>query len=148
MRSRILLPLLLLAAGCAASTASSTRPATMPQPQVTIDQPAPIFFGSGFEAPLTLRVEVLNSGKDPLRVREIEVTSPGMGQYEIYPLRRYFNEEIAPGETKLFTLPAMAWTDIRRLTPTEPLSLRTIIRFETGDVRFREVYFTRGVGIE
>lgn len=151
MRNRVLVPLLFLALACASGNDDARvagRPETMPQPLVEIDQPGAIFFGSGFEAPVSLNVQVMNRGKEPLRVREIEVTSPGMGQYSIYPHRRFYNETIAPGEAKTFMLAPTAYTEIRRLTPTEPLTLRTIVHFESGEARFREVYFTRGLGLQ
>lgn len=141
-RTMIRVALIVLVA-CASSSAE--RPATMPQPEVEIRLPGGIFFGSGYEAPATLDVSVTNRGAELLRVRGIEIATPGMGQYALYPTRRDFNEPVAPGQTKAFSVFATAYTNIARLVPTEPLAVRAIVHFEAAGKHFREVYFERNV---
>ncbi len=118
----------------------------MPQPSVSVDLMAPIFFGSGYTAPVNLQASITNGGNVPLRVREVQIESQGMGTYALYPVRRLLNETIAPGVTKTVSIVATAYTNVSRLNVNEPLTLRTIVNFQASSVDFREVYFTRGVG--
>jgi hypothetical protein len=133
MRST-LVPLVLIAAiGCA----SGGRPASVAAPQIRTRVAGTIFFGSGSTAPVTLEVAITNRADVPIKIREVEVTSPGMAQYGIYTARRIFGEEIAPGQTRSLTLFTTAVTRVRN--PTEPLTLRTMITIEAEGTRFREI---------
>ena len=136
MRQFVLASLVLLAA-TACSTANSRRPANFPQPYVRVEPVGNLFFGSGNSAPITFEVEIGNRAQTPLRVREIEITAPGMSTYTIRPVRRLMNDEIAPGAGKTLTLFSTAITNVR--DPREPLILRTIITFEAQGNVWREI---------
>ena len=75
-------------------------------PEVEIRQANPIFFGSGYSAPVNFEVGIRNSGSQPLRVREIEISTPGMAEYAVGPVRRIINDTIAAGEAKVFPIHA------------------------------------------
>jgi hypothetical protein len=145
MRARLLTPLLLVLAAACGSSNSSTRPATIARPEIGVRSTASsIFFGSGATAPVPLEVIVANNASVPLRVRRIQIESPGMAEYSLYPLQRTFNEEVPPGQTKTFNLMATAYTNISRLNPTEPLQVRAMVEFEgPAKERFREIVFQR-----
>src|SRR5712692_4250320 len=117
---RLLILLALFTVVSCRSTASSQRPPGMPQPGITVDLVAPIFFGSGYTAPANLQVSITNGGNVPLRVREIQIESQAMGTYALYPVRRLLNETIAPGETKTVSIVATAYTNVSRLNVNEP----------------------------
>jgi hypothetical protein len=135
MRRSLLLSSVLLLVACT----SAGRPASIAPPSIQLRQLGPIFFGSGRSAPATIEVEVTNHAAVPLRVREIDLSSPGMAQYTLLRTRRIFSETIPPGESRTLTIPATAVTDVARLSPSEPLSLRAIVTFEANGTRFREI---------
>ncbi|MEA2465872.1 MAG: hypothetical protein QOJ98_3619 [Acidobacteriota bacterium] len=125
---------LILMAGC--SSAGSTRPAGIAQPDISSDLSGDVFFGSGRSAPVTLDVSIRNNANTAITVRQIEVTAPGMTTYTIRPVRRLVNEQIAAGDTKTIPLFTQAITSVRN--PAEPLTLRTIVHFEANGARWRE----------
>lgn len=142
---RRLLPLLLLlAAACASS--SGNRPQDVAKPDISIRQAAPIFFGSGSSAPVTIDVHITNNAAVPLRVREIEVRSPGMMQYGLVRTSKTFNDTIAPGQSRTLGLVATAVAANTRFQPNEPLSVQAIVRFEANGRGFREVVLERLAG--
>ena len=132
-------PLVALVALLAACSTSSSDTPSFPRPTVEVRQLGPIFFGSGFSAPVTIEVQVTNKANVPIRVREIELSSPSMSEYALARTRRTLLETLGPGETRSITVPATAVTNYSRLTPTEPLSLRTIVLFEAEGKNYREV---------
>ena len=135
MRQFVIASLVLLATAC--SSAENRRPPNFPQPYIRVDAIGDMFFGSSRTAPITFEVEIGNRAQTPLRVREIEITSPGMSTYTIRPARRFLNDEIAPGAGKTLTLFTTAITNVRE--PREPLILRTIITFEAQGNVWREI---------
>lgn len=124
---------------CAGSVAR--RPESIARPSIQPELVNQLFFGSGTTAPATIEVRVRNNATVPIVLRRIEVDSPGMGQFQILRTNRTFRETIAPGETKPFAIFAMAETT--RRNPTEPLTLRAIVDFESGKVAWREMVMTR-----
>jgi hypothetical protein len=133
------LPRLLAILVLTACAAQSTRPSTIAQPEIHLKMPASIFFGSSSTAPASIEVEIKNTADVPIRLRDIELSSPGMTEYTIRPVRRTFNEVIEPGQTRTFPLFATAVSNIGATTPTEPLSLRAFLSFEANGAKFREV---------
>ena len=138
---------LALALAFLTACSSLNKPPTPGRPVVDLTQQSAIFFGSGGEAPLNLAVTISNPAKEPIVVRRIRVTAGiGMTQYSVRPAERMVNETIAPGETKELYLTATAYTNRTRLTPTEPLGLRTILDYESGGKRHQELYVVLVVG--
>jgi len=127
-----------LVIGCA--SAGNQRPLEIAQPDLSVRLVNPLFFGSGTTAPATLEVTIANRANASITLRRLEVDSPGMAEYSLFPYTRNFNETIGPGETKTFTLFATARTGIARLTPNEPLTLRVFADFMAGKTRFRDIY--------
>jgi hypothetical protein len=143
MRLRNVLSLLALAvlAGCATSTADSAPQTSRPDMQVR--QSGPIYFGSGSVAPVTLDVDIANPTAETLVIRRVRIESPGMGQYSLYPVTREFRETLNPGQQTSVSLSARAYTNVARLNPTEPLTIRATIEFEDSQGRRRrEIYHT------
>ena len=136
MRLASLSLLLVLAIACASG--GTSRPADMPRPGVDIRQSGALFFGSGSTAPAFLEVAVTNLGSQPLIVRRVRIDSPGMAQYGLQPTERVFRETIAPGDTKSVQITPTAVTTTSR--PSEPLTLRAIVYFESNGRSFREIY--------
>ncbi|HEX7155344.1 MAG TPA: hypothetical protein VF618_28010 [Thermoanaerobaculia bacterium] len=134
MRQLSLALLVLVAAGCA----SSSRPASVSAPEIAV-QAGSIFFGSSYSAPLTLDVAVRNTANVPLRLRNVRIDASGMSQYTIAPVERIVNQTLAPGETKVVSLFATAYTNRARLNVTEPLSVRALVELDYNGQRFREV---------
>lgn len=143
MRRSLLTLAVLAAVACASSNVPKygNRPSTVAQPEITIGLMSTPFFGSGYTAPMPLDVEIINHASVPLTVRRIRVESTGMAEYALYPVERLLKDDIPPGQSKVFNLNATAYTNIARLTPVEPLSMRATVDFETGDVRFHEIMF-------
>ena len=137
---RIVPFLLLLTLACA--TASSSRPATLPQPDIDSRLVTPIYFGAGIEAPATIEVSVRNRAQVPIIVRRIEITAPNMRQYTFLPAARTFRETVPPGETKLLIVSTRV-TEPLRDTPDEPLSLRVVVELEAEGNTWREVLMKR-----
>lgn len=135
-----LLILLTLVLGCA--TASSSRPASIPQPEIDARLVQALFFGGGTTAPATIEVRITNRGKTPIVVRRIVIDSPGMQQYTLDRGQREVQETIQPDETKRVNIfsraTALVGTDV-----TEPLNLRAVVDFESGQTSWREVVMLR-----
>jgi len=131
--------LLFLAAAC--GSARSMRPSTIPRPDLDVTLINELFFGSRSEAPATIEVRVGNRSSLPIVLRRVELSSPGMVEYEIVPTIREFRETIPPGESKAITLFATARTTTSR--PAEPLSLRAVLDFEGGGAVWRELVLAR-----
>lgn len=127
-------------AACAGGNAAR-RPESIARPSIVPQLVNQLFFGSGSTAPATIEVRVTNNATVPIVVRRIEVDSPGMGQFQILRTNRTFRETVAPGETRALSIFAMAET--QRRNPTEPLTLRAIVDFESGKTTWREVVMTR-----
>ena len=125
----------------ACGSSGGSRPKNIPKPDVGAVLTHDVFFGSGSTAPATIEIRARNRGSVPIELRRVEVSSPGMLEWGIFPTSRDFREVIGPGETKAVTLFATAETTVRR--PTEPLTIRAIVEFEAGDARWREVVITR-----
>ena len=130
---------LVLAMAC--GSGGSARPATVAKPDLNVELAHDLFFGSGSTAPATIDVTVRNRATVPIMLRRVELSSPGMVQYGIYPITRDFRETLQPGETKTVPVFATAQTSVRR--PTEPLTLRAILDFEVGGKVWREMVVTR-----
>jgi hypothetical protein len=124
-----------LIAGC--SSAGSTRPANVAQPDINTEVAGTVFFGSGQTAPVTLEVSIRNNATTAIRARQIEITAPGMTTYTIRAVRRIVNEDIAAGDTRTITLFTQAYTTVR--DPAEPLTIRTIVYFEANGAKWREL---------
>jgi hypothetical protein len=137
MRKLLVLPLAFLAVACG----SASRQPTEGRPAIRIRQTAPLFFGSAFSTPLSIELTIANVAKEPIRVRRVRLQpGPAMTQYSVYPASRIINEVIQPGETAQVNVAMTAYTNIRRLQPTEPLGLRAFLDYEAGGKRFQELY--------
>lgn len=152
MRRTLLAPLLLLllpAAGCATAPAAADRPADIARPEIVFAQQGSILFGSGTEAPVKIDMQVTNRANVPLIVREVDISSAGMAmiRYALQRTVRAFNETIAPGETRIVTIHAMAETaDPNTPLGNEPLAVRAIVLFDAEGRRFKEIVQQRIVG--
>ena len=137
---RTLSILLLLSLACAGTQAR--RPENMPQPDISAALVNPLFFGSTSSAPATIEIRVTNRDQVPLVVRRVELDSPGMGQYALARYARQYNETVPPGETKALTAfaTAVAQTTTR---PTEPLTIRAIVEFQSEGATWREIALIR-----
>lgn len=144
-RSLVALVVFALAACSSSSSSPGTkfgdRPTGVERPDIDVRQLSSPFFGSGYTAPLPLDVDITNRSSAPLSVRKVRIEAMGMSEFSIYPAERLFKEDIPPGQTKTFNINATAYTNIARLTPVEPLSLRATVDFETGQTRFHEIVF-------
>lgn len=142
-----LLPLLLLAVGCASGPADEERPADIARPEILFAQRGEIMFGGTDTAPVRLDIQIRNAATVPLVVREIEVSSPEMITYGVQRSVRPYNETIPPGETRILEMIATAYTtSTQRRSYEEPLSIRAFVRFEANGKRFRELVRQRVVG--
>ena len=142
---RRLLPLLLLLSAACGST-SGSRPADVARPEIAVRQAGSIFFGSSGVAPVSIDVHITNTANVPLRVRQIEVRSPGMMQYSLVRTSKLFNETIAPGESRTLGLVATAVARETRAPSSEPLAVQAVIRFEANGRGFREVIMEQFAG--
>jgi hypothetical protein len=134
---------LTLALALLTACSSLNKPPTPGRPEVELFQQTALFFGSSSTAPLNLSVTIRNPAKEPIVIRRIRVTAGmGMTQYSVRPAERLFRETIGPGESKELQITATAYTDRNRLTPTEPLGLRTLVDYESGGKRHQELYVT------
>ena len=137
MRRAVVL-LLLLAAAC--STARSTRPPSIPKPSLDVALTHELYF-SGGEADATIEVTVGNRASVPITIRRVEISSPGMLQYELDTVVKEFRQTIAPGETRAVRLFTTARTDSSR--QIEPLMLRAVLEIEGGGSTWREIVVRR-----
>ncbi|HUP50407.1 MAG TPA: hypothetical protein VNA04_16650 [Thermoanaerobaculia bacterium] len=97
-----------------------------------------VFFGSGSTAPANLEVLVENRSPAEIVVRHIRVESSGMATWGIYPAQRTFRETLSPGQVRAFPMYATAATT--RRSPTEPLTVRAVVQFDSGTERFQEFF--------
>jgi hypothetical protein len=133
LRSAVAVLALILASACA----TSGRPANVNAPEVVLGVPSPVFFGSSATAPVTVEITVTNRARVPLTVQGIDLTSPGMLQYGIYPESEFIHQTLQPGETKTFTIFATAGRRVAE--PAEPLTLRAVLRLEASGKTFTEI---------
>ena len=138
MRASVISALLFsFAVGCGSSKPFSTSGG---RAAVGVDLVSPVFFGSGTTAPANLDVIVENRSASPIVVRTVRVDSSGMAQWGIYPVQRTFRVTLNPGEAKVFPIFATAVASRARYTPNEPLSVRAVVQFDSGNDRFQEIY--------
>jgi len=138
---------LFLALAFLTACSSMNQPPTPGRPEVEIFQQNPLFFGSANQSVLNLEVTIRNPAKEPIVVRRVRLTAGlGMTQYSVYPAERRVVETIAPGESKVVYVAATAYTNISRLTATEPLGLRAILDYDSGGKRHQELYVSLFVG--
>ncbi|MEO8380805.1 MAG: hypothetical protein ABI779_14165 [Acidobacteriota bacterium] len=142
-RARVL-SVVLLTLAC--SSAGSSRPADVKSPTIVVQQAGPIFFGSGTSAPVSLDVYVKNNADVPIRLREVEIRSPGMTQYTLLRVAKLFGETIPPGETRTVSLVATAVRSSTRFQMAEPLSIVATVRLEAKGKAFREFIMQRVAG--
>jgi len=136
MRAYLLLPLFFFAA-----CSSVTQPPTKDRPLLEVRQASGLFFGSSQTAPLNLEVGIGNPAKEPIVVRRVRIQAgPGMVQFSIYPAERTVRETIPPGEARVVSVTATAYTNQTRLDPTEPLGVRATVDYEVGGKRHQELY--------
>ncbi|HET7435290.1 MAG TPA: hypothetical protein VFN10_11330 [Thermoanaerobaculia bacterium] len=137
MKKLALFALSMLIAACG-STNGAARPENVAQPTIELRADRAIFFGGANSAPAQIDLIVTNNAETVLQLVEAEISSPGMLEYNIIPIRRTFNEELAPGETRRYQLMATAVRQID-LAPNESLSLRAVVTFGSGNQQFREI---------
>ncbi|HEX6101211.1 MAG TPA: hypothetical protein VF432_33150 [Thermoanaerobaculia bacterium] len=145
---RLLVFFLLLAAACASS--SGARPSDVARPDIHVRQAGSIVFDSGSHAPVTIDVHITNNATVPLRVREIEVSSPyppGMMLHDIRRKAQTFNETIAPGESRPLRLVAAVVSRSTQTPSSGPLGIMAKIRFEANGRGFMEVVLERFEGV-
>lgn len=130
----------------ACSSSGTSRPAGVAAPTIVVEQANTIFFGSGLSAPVTMEVHVRNNANVPIRVREVEIRSPGMSQYTLQRTSRLFSETVPPGETRTVSLIATAVREQTRFRAEEPLSISAVIRLEANGTQFREIILSQIAG--
>ena len=144
MQRTIGVSLILLTLAC--SSAGTNRPAGVAAPTIVVNQVSPIFFGSGTSAPVSLEIYVKNNATVPIRVREVEIRSPGMSQFTLLRTTKLFGETIPPGETRTLSLMATAVREQTRFRAEEPLSIVANVRLEANGQQFREIVLQRFAG--
>jgi hypothetical protein len=126
----------------ACATANSSRPATIPAPDITAGLVHPLHFGGLTTAAATIEVRITNRAQVPIMVRRIEIESPAMQQYTLDRGVRDVRETIGAGETKVVSIFTRA-TALTTTNPDEPLTIRTVVEFASGDNTWREVLVLR-----
>ena len=141
---RNLLPLaLILTLACASA---SKRPADIAEPEISVRQAGPTFFGTTASTTLTFNVLVTNHAHVPLHLREIELSSPGMTHYVIQRTVKRLDEVIPPGATRQVGMEANAYAEAPRAERFEPLNIRAVLRFEAAGKSWREVVLDQSIG--
>ena len=136
----------ILAAVTLAGCGSAPKPGPE-RPAVNVEQISPIFFGSGYSAPVHIDVSVQNVHSKPMTLRTVRLEpGAGMGFFTIYPEQREFNRELAPGEVHTVQLVPTAYTNRPRHTPNEPFSVRAIVDVVVEGKRHRQLYIFRDIG--
>jgi hypothetical protein len=116
------------------------------RPVVSVEQINPIFFGSGYSAPVHIDVHVENVHSRPITLRTVRLEpGAGMGFFTIRAEQREFNVEIAPGSVKTVQLVPTAYTNIARHTPNEPFSVRAVVDVVVDGKRHRQMYIFRDI---
>ena len=146
MPVRTVLLFLMLAAlsGCASSADPSAGEAMEThRPVVQVQLEGPIYFGSGTTAQVSMGVHIANPTSETVVVRRVRIEAPGMSYYQLYPSTREFRETLNSGQQWSVSMSARAVTNIARLNPNEPLTLRVTLEYETPDAkRHRAIYTT------
>ena len=103
-------------------------------------QQGDLFFGNAGRTDVHVDVVVRNVAQEPIVIRRVRLNAGPGAQYRVTPADRIVHKAIAPGETETISLTMEAFTDVSRLDATEPLTIRTMVEFERGGKRFREIY--------
>jgi hypothetical protein len=142
MRARLLLlPLLFSLFACkSAPTATNAD-----RPELVMQAQNALFFGSGSTAALSVGVGFTNRAKEPIKINSIRLEPGLMTEYSVYPLERFVNVNLKPGESQAVVVNMTAYTNQRRLMHDEPLSLRAAVDYTKNGKRYRERYYNVNV---
>ena len=139
MRTRLFVPVvLMMLIGC---SSTSRRPTEVAKPDIDAYLAHELNFFGGDTGPADVTVEVRNRASVPITVRRIEITSPGMKDYQLDRAIREFHDTLAPGQTKMIIVPALARTQVS--DPQEPLIIRAVLDMESAGRQWREVILSR-----
>ena len=125
----------------ACASERSSRPATLAQPSIEPRLTNAPFFGSSDSAPAAIQVTIQNRAAVAIKVRRIEVDSPGMTTYTLNRVIRDIRETLQPGEARTYSIIGTVRTIVDR--PSEPLALRAIVEFEAQESVWREIVMRR-----
>ena len=138
---RLSIPVLLMVMLAACSSANSgARPADVAQADVNVNLRAPLLFGSSGVTQAAFDVIIRNNATVPVKLRKIRLTSPAMVEYSIRPMERSWDDTLAPGVTKTYTMLGEAIAASSGLNPSEPLNVRAEIDFEVNGRRYRDIF--------
>ena len=101
---------------------------------------------AGVEVPMSFDIYVRNNSAEPLKIIQARLESWGTVSYEVRSRLEYFQEEIAPGQTGMVTMPAMARASSTRAAGAERLTVRLSIMLGTPYGNKQKVYFREAGG--
>ena len=134
--------ILILAAACASSN-SKTGKTAKPDPAIEIEQlvgPAELNYPYG-PIEVQFQLTIQNPTPQPIMVTRVAVATLN-SQGAAYTLRRDFynlKKTIAPHATDAVTFWAKAFSYGRSMRDTEPITLRTIVYFDSPDGNFQKI---------
>ena len=134
--------ILILAAACA--TSSSQGGKRKPDPPIEIEQlvgPAELNYPRG-PIEVQYQLTIQNPTPQPITLTRVEVATLN-SQGAAYTLRRDFynvKKTIAPNATDAVTFWAKAFSYGRSMRDTEPITLRTIVYFDSPEGNFQKIF--------
>lgn len=140
-RASAVISVALLALGCA----SSQRPPQLLQPQVEIRQT-----GGASDVgvtrnltggmPVRLQIAVMNPSSETIEIEMIEISSIGLGGFNIPTTKRPINKAVKPDGFELVDFWTAAYADDTVSGTGGPVSIRLTVYFKSEFGKFREVY--------
>lgn len=91
-------------------------------------------------APVNFRIVIRNNSAEPIKLRQIEVSSITQGAYTVQSTQRPYQVDIAPKEINAVEMWAPAYVENTIGGGQGPVTLRVIAHFESEFGKFREVY--------
>lgn len=129
---------LAFAVGCATSTA----PRAHEEPELQLVQMstvADVARNVSTGIPVQYNLTVHNTTKDPLVIKRIELQSQGYGAYTLSPFSRAYDQTVDAGASAVFDLWATAAVNSTISGANGPVTVRTIVQFESPEGRFQTV---------
>ena len=130
---------LLFAFVFAACASGTQRPATITQPEILLEPATPIFFGSGTSTAASLNLSIANTATVPLTIVKVRIETSGAADYNLQTYDRSYRDTLGPGQMKVIPIVTQAFAAYAGVRPSEPMSVRVFVYFESAAGNFREI---------
>jgi hypothetical protein len=126
-----------------ACASGSKMPANLIEPEFRIRQVGgQAYAARHVQGPISvnLQIEIINRSAEPLTVERIQIESMGAGAYTMPMATRPFGKAIPANHIDIFEIWAPATVENTILGANGPVTLRSVVFFDSPVGKFRKVY--------